>query len=314
MIVSVHRSNCMPDASSSKHAPLLTADSFDYERMGMSYEQSERLHRIFVTVCVVAGIAAVTLLPMSFKIVDPASVAVVVTMGSLAQESLGPGLHFVNPFATVTPFTLKTQLLEQANHVPTKEGLTVELDVACLFHITPDKVRDVYLTLGDKYQSTIVEPELASAVRGLTSEAEASALYTSGRAEMQAKLLAELKNALGPRGIAVENVLLKAVVLPSLLKDSIEKKVSAEQDSERMQFIIEKERAEATRKSIEAQGIADFQRIVSANVTSALLTWKGIEATREISQSANTKVVFVGNSPNSLPVIMGGAEGSNTVG
>ena len=123
----------------------------------------------------------------SVKIVDPASIAVVVTFGSLAQDSLDPCMHLINPFAAVTPFTLKTQLLEQANHVPTKEGLTVELDVACLFHITRDKVRDVYLTLGDKYQTTIVEPELASAVRGLTSEAEASALYTSGRAEMQVR-------------------------------------------------------------------------------------------------------------------------------
>ena len=137
--------------------------------------------------------------------------------------------------------------------MPTKEGLTVELDVACLFHVTPDKVRDVFLTLGEKYSTTIVEPELASAVRGLTSEAEASALYTSGRAEMQAKLLSELQKVLSPRGITVESVLLKAVVLPDLLKSSIEQKVSAEQDSERMQFVIAKERQEAQRKTIEAQ-------------------------------------------------------------
>ena len=286
--------------------PLLAVDS-ESTKKGMSKELKPLIGLASSFLFCVAVATAF----MSCKVIDPASVAVVVTMGSLSQDSLGPGLHFVSPFAQVTSFTLKTQLLEQANHVPTKEGLTVELDVACLFHITPDKVRDVYLTLGDKYQSTIVEPELASAVRGLTSEAEASALYTSGRAEMQAKLLTELQNALGPRGITVENVLLKAVVLPQLLKESIEKKVSAEQDSERMQFIIAKEKQEASRKAIEAQGIADFQRIVSANVTSALLTWKGIEATREISQSSNTKIVFVGNSPNSLPVIMGGAEAAS---
>lgn len=105
-------------------------------------------------------------------------------------------------------------------------------------------------------------------------------------------------------------MLLKAVVLPDLLKSSIESKVSAEQDSEWMQFVIAKERQEAQRKTIEAQGIADFQRIVSADVTQALLQWKGIEATKEISTSQNTKVVFVGNSPSSLPVLMGGAEGA----
>lgn len=247
---------------------------------------------------------------LSLRIIEPAAVAVVVTFGSVSDDTLASGPHFVNPFASTTPFTLKTQLLEQANHVPTKEGLTVELDVACLFHVTPDKVREVFLSLGEKYATTIVEPELASAVRGLTSEAEASALYTSGRAEMQAKLLSELQRVLAPRGITIESVLLKAVVLPDLLKSSIESKVSAEQDSERMQFVIAKERQEAQRKTIEAQGIADFQRIVSANVTQALLQWKGIEATKEISTSQNTKVVFVGNSPSSLPVLMGGAEGA----
>ena len=249
------------------------------------------------------------MVPMSVRIIDPASVAVLTIFGKLDNDSLGPGLHFVNPVASVTTFSLKTQLLEQANHVPTKEGLTVELDVACLFHITAEKVRDVFLTLGANYQSTIIEPELASAVRGLTSDSEASALYTSGRAEMQAKLLEELQGALSPRGITVENVLLKAVVLPQLLKESIEKKVSAEQDSERMQFILSKERQEAQRKTIEAQGIADYQRIVSVNITAALLQWKGIEATQKISESQNTKVVFVGNSASSLPVILGGQDG-----
>jgi len=254
---------------------------------------------------------AVVLCFLSMRVIEPAAAAVVVTLGSVSTNTLTSGLHFINPFASTVPFTLKTQLLEQANHVPTKEGLTVELDVACLFHVTPDKVRDVFLSLGEKYQSTIVEPELASAVRGLTSEAEASALYTSGRAEMQAKLLSELQKVLEPRGISVESVLLKAVVLPELLKASIESKVSAEQDSERMQFIIAKERQEAQRKTIEAQGIADFQKIVSADVTQALLQWKGIEATKEISMSQNTKVVFVGNSPSSLPVLMGGSEAAS---
>lgn len=254
--------------------------------------------------------AALVIGALSLRVIEPASVAVVVTLGRVSEDTLASGMHFVHPLAWTTPFTLKTVLLEQANHVPTKEGLTVELDVAVLFHVTPDKVRDVFLTLGQNYQKQLVEPELASAVRGLTSEAEASALYTSGRKEMQEKLLTELQHTLAPRGISIESVLLKAVVLPQLLKDSIEKKVSAEQDSERMQFVIAKERQEAERKTIEAQGIADFQRIVSANVTQALLQWKGIEATREISQSQNAKVVFVGNSPSSLPVLMGGAEGS----
>merc|ERR1712086_268264 len=261
-----------------------------------------------VMVCLVLSAAALLL---SIKVVPPANVGVVVTLGSVSEDTLPSGVHLVNPLASAITFSLKTQLLEQANFVPTKEGLTVELDTALLFHVDPKQVRELYLKLGENYMKTVVEPELASAVRGLTSEAEASALYTSGRAEMQAKLQKELTEALTPRGLLVETVLLKAVKLPDLLKHSIEQKVSAEQDSERMAFVIAKEKQEAERKAIEAKGIADYQLIVSDGVTPELLQWKGIEATREIAVSTNAKVVLVGNSKDSMPVILGGEQGMN---
>jgi len=241
----------------------------------------------------------------SVRIVPPAHVGLSVTFGSVSS-TLDSGVHITNPMASMLTFSTKTTLVEQKNHVPTKEGLTVDLDVAVLFRITPSRARDIYLGLGADFVSVIIQPELSSAVRGLTSEADAKALYTSGRLELQKKLKAELTSVLAPRGIELEDVLLKAVTLPSQLTHSIEQKAQAEQDSARMEFILTKERQEADRKAIEAKGIADFQRIVSEGISPALLKWKGIEATEKLAESTNSKVVIMGNSKDSLPVILGG--------
>ena len=178
--------------------------------------------------------------------------------------------------------------------VPTKEGLTVDLDVALLYHVEKARVKEIYLSLGEKFVDILLAPELSSAVRGLTSEQDAKALYTSGRTEMQKKLKAELSTAFSARGIVLEDVLLKAVTLPRLLSHSIELKAQAEQESARMEFVLTKEQQEANRKSIEAKGIADFQRIVSDGISPALLQWKGIEATEKLAESRNSKIVFVG--------------------
>ena len=122
---------------------------------------------------------------------------------------------------------------------------------------------------------------------------------------MQAKLQTELTEVMAPRGIVIETVLLKGVVLPALLRESIEKKVQAEQEAARMEYVIQKETQEAERKKIEAGGIAAFQRTVSDGISQELLAWKGIEATLEIATSQNAKVVLIGNSKDSLPVIFG---------
>jgi len=125
---------------------------------------------------------------------------------------------------------------------------------------------------------------------------------------MQKRLKAELIGALQPRGIVVEDVLLKAVRLPDLLAHAIELKAQAEQDSARMEFVLTKERQEAERKSVEARGIASFQRIVSEGISPALLQWKGIEATEKLASSANSKMVIMGNGKDSLPVLLGAGD------
>jgi len=293
-----------------KSSEIAPSDSDTYKKY---QRRSTKSTTLFSSAAVFLGLYVFA----SVRVVTPAHVGVLSTFGRVDARVLQAGLHFTNPFADVLSFTIKTQLLEQQNHVPTKEGLTVDLDVAVLFRAEEAKVRDIYLGLGANYVTILVQPELSSAVRGLTSEADAKALYTSGRLEMQRKLKLELTSALAPRGLLVEDVLLKAVRLPELLTHAIELKAQAEQDSARMEFVLTKERQEAERKSVEARGIASFQRIVSEGISPALLQWKGIEATEKLASSTNSKMVIMGNGKDSLPVLLGastesgGGEGGN---
>jgi len=187
--------------------------------------------------------------------------------------------------------------------------MNVELDVSLLYHADPEKVRALFLSVGPTYEKTLLLPELQSAVRGLTSEVSAKALYTSGRSVIRQKLMNELVEKLGPRGIILEDVLLKGIKLPKLLTDAIETKAKAEQESARMEFVLSKERQEADRKQIEAQGVAAFQKIVSEGISTQLLQWKGIEATERLAESPNSKIIMVGNTAASLPVILSAESG-----
>jgi regulator of protease activity HflC (stomatin/prohibitin superfamily) len=143
-------------------------------------------------------------------------------------------------------------------------------------------------------------------MRTVTAAHTASALYSDARESVAQQMLVEMRKIVQPRGITIENVLLRDIKLPATLKASIEAKQQADQDAQRMNFILQKERQEAERKRIEAQGISDFQRIVTQGISQQLLDWKGIEATIEIAKSPNAKVVVIGNPKNGLPVIFSG--------
>lgn len=243
----------------------------------------------------------------SARTVPPAHIGLSVTLGAVSGTVLPSGIHFLNPLSSVVIFNMKTQIVYTENQVPTQEGLNVELDVSLLYHVQKDKLMELYLTLGEDFENIIIIPELQAAVRGLTSEVNAKSLYTSGRTEIRNKLLDELKSKLEPRGIDMEDVLLKGIKLPKQLTDAIELKAQAEQDSARMEFVLSKEKQEAERKKVEASGISAFQKIVSEGISPQLLQWKGIEATEKLASSKNAKMVVVGNSKDNLPVLLSSA-------
>lgn len=245
------------------------------------------------------------LLFSGYVVVQPGEIAVIVTLGHL--RIYDPGPHFRTPFvSTVHTMSTKQQLVSERNTVPTMEGLSVSLDVALLYRIDKSMAGELFQNVGANFAKVLIEPEAASVIRGLTSESDAKALYSSGRHMIQDAVKKELDKTLRPQGILIESVMLKDLTLPASLLESIELKAQAEQESERMEFVLTKEKQEAERKAIEAQGIADFQRIVSEGITEQTLMWKGIEATEKLVASPNAKIIIMGNSKGDLPVILSG--------
>lgn len=232
------------------------------------------------------------------------NVGVLTLFGRVTGETLGEGIHLVNPLKSVQKLSIQTQSVKESASVPSNEGLMLALDTSLLFHLDRSKAAEVYQSVGADYADKIVEPMLRSEIRASTSSHTANALYTNARDLVQQQIQDSLTKQLTPHGVIVENVLLRDVQLPAMLKGSIEAKQQAEQDALRMNFILQKEKQEAERKRIEAQGIADFQKIVATGISNQLLEWKGIEATEKLATSANAKVVVIGNPKNGLPLVL----------
>jgi prohibitin 1 len=242
---------------------------------------------------------------MAFTTVGAGEVGVVTLFGRVTGEVLDSGLHFVNPLKSVHKITVRTQSVKESAEVPSSEGLVMKLDTSVVYHVNPGKAADIYRELGPEFEAVIIEPTVRSAVRESTASHGANTLYSSAREEVAQQILTSLIAQLRPRGIEIEQVLLRDIQLPQALKESIELKQQAEQESLAMSFKLQKEKQEAERKRIEAQGIRDFQQTVSQGISNQLLEWKGIEATTTLANSPNTKIVVIGNSKNGLPLILG---------
>jgi len=253
---------------------------------------------------IVGLIVLLILLFASTTSIPTGNVGVLTLFGRVTGDVLGEGIHLINPLKSVQKLSVQTQSVKESANVPSNEGLILALDTSLLFRLDRNKAAEVYQTVGDNYVEKIVEPTLRSTIRGSTSSHPANALYTNARDLVQQQIQEELTKELARRGLIVEAVLLRDVQLPAMLKSSIEAKQQAEQDALRMNFILQKEKQEAERKRIEAQGIADFQKIVAQGISPQLLEWKGIEATEKLATSNNAKVVIVGNPKNGLPLVL----------
>lgn len=240
-----------------------------------------------------------------FTVVPAGTVGVVDFLGMVSETTLKSGVNFVNPMARVINFSIKTQELKEMMNVPSKEGLSVQLEISLLFSLDPDNASKIYKTVGENYGEIILIPQFRSVVRGITARYEAKALYTASREVLAHEIKSELEKLVGPRGINIESAPMRQIILPVGLTASIEEKLKAEQESQRMEFVLKREEQEANRKRIEAKGIADFQDIVARGISQQLLQWKGIEATEKLANSPNSKVVIIGSGKDGLPVILG---------
>jgi regulator of protease activity HflC (stomatin/prohibitin superfamily) len=270
----------------------------------INMKKAGRKQEASISLLVVIAAAGVALFNM-FTVIPAGTVGVVDFLGSVSDNTLKSGVNLVNPMAKIEKFSIKTQEIKEVMSVPSKEGLSVQLEISLMYKLTPDKANDVYKEIGANYKEVILIPQFRSVVRGVTARYEAKALYTASREKLASEIINDLNSLVAPRGITIEEAPLREIVLPPGLTKSIEEKLQAEQESQRMEFVLRKETQEAERKRIEAKGIKDFQTIVSEGINDQLLRWKGIEATEKLAASQNSKIVVIGAGKDGLPLILG---------
>ncbi|MFN3413842.1 MAG: prohibitin family protein [Thermoanaerobaculum sp.] len=224
--------------------------------------------------------------------------------GIVSPTVLQPGVRVVLPFTRVVKMSVRTQEIKEVAEVPSKEGLIMNLEVSLLFRLDATRAPEVYKTIGPSYPEIVVEPQFRSAIREITASYEAKALYSAERERIAQEIFQLFRKLTADRGVVGEQVLLRKIGLPPVVANAIQEKLRREQEAEQMKFVLQKEQQEAERKRIEAQGIADFQRIVSQGISQQLLEWKGIEATEKLANSQNAKIVIIGNPKTGLPVIL----------
>ncbi|MCM8779561.1 MAG: prohibitin family protein, partial [Candidatus Omnitrophica bacterium] len=180
----------------------------------------------------------------AIRIVPAGYVGVIDFFGRVSPVALKSGINFVNPLVRVINMSIRTQEDKETMNVPSKEGLNVALDVSVLYRLDPAKAAEVYRTVGIDYREVILLPQYRAAARGVTVAHEAKALYTSEREMLAQAIFDSLKNLVGERGIIIERVLLRAITLPVTVSAAIEQKLKAEQEAERMKFVLQRETQE----------------------------------------------------------------------
>ena len=256
------------------------------------------------------------LLSSSVRQIDAGQVGVISLFGSVSDRSLNSGLSFVNPLATVTEFDVKTQNYtmsatndegekqgDDAIRVLTADGLEVVIDLTVLYRVVPADAPRILREIGPDYTDKIVRPITRTRIRDNAVYYDAVALYSSRRDEFQGRIYKTIDADFKKRGLMLEQLLIRNIDLPASVKKTIESKINAEQDSQKMQFVLTKERQEAERKRVEAQGIADYQKILSTGLSDKQLQYEQIKAQRELAASPNAKIVIMGSRGN-VPLIL----------
>jgi regulator of protease activity HflC (stomatin/prohibitin superfamily) len=245
--------------------------------------------------------------------VEPGEVGVQKLFGKVSPTILESGLNIINPLVQVVTFDIKTEnytmsgILDEgtkqgddAIRVLTADGLEVVVDLTVLYKVIPAEAPRLLKEVGTDYRNVLVRPICRTKIRDNAVYYDAVALYSTKRDEFQAKIFATIEANFKDRGLLLEQLLVRNITLPASVKASIESKINAEQDAQKMTFVLQKETQEAQRKRVEAQGIADYQKILSTGLSDKLLQYEMIKA---ISASPNAKVIFMTNGKN-LPMIV----------
>ena len=247
--------------------------------------------------------------------IDAGYVGVQKLFGKVQSRTLPSGFNFVNPLVEVIKIDTKTlnytmsgvhdegnKASDDAIRVLTADGLEVTIDLSVLYRVIPVDAPKLISETGEDYENKIVRPLTRTRIRDNAVYYDAVALYSTKRDEFQSRIFKNIEDDFKKRGLFLENLLVRNITLPASVKATIEQKINAEQDAQKMQFVLQKEKQEAERKRVEAQGIADYQRIISESLTDRQLQYESIKANLELSKSPNAKIIIMGKG--NTPVIL----------
>ena len=252
----------------------------------------------------------------AFKQIDAGKVGVKSLYGNVESSILESGLHVINPLLDITEFDIQTQNYtmsadhsegaqqgDDAIRVLSNDGLEVVIDLTVLYRVSAVDAPVIFKQIGVNYSDKIVRPVTRTRIRDNAVYYDAVALYSTKRNEFQDRIFKNIEADFKSRGLILEQLLIRNINLPTSVKASIESKINAEQDAQKMTFVLQKEKQEAERKRVEAQGIADYQRIISTGLTDKQLQYESIKAQKDLAASPNTKIIFM-NSKGNAPIIL----------
>jgi regulator of protease activity HflC (stomatin/prohibitin superfamily) len=262
------------------------------------------------------AIVCIGLAVASIVQIEPGEVGVQKLFGKVSNNTLESGLNLKNPLVVVVPFDIKTQNYtmsavqdegairgDDAIRVLSADGLEVIIDLTVLYKVVSSEAPRILREIGIDYRNIIVRPICRTKIRDNAVYYEAVSLYSTKRDEFQGRIFASIEKDFKERGLLLEQLLVRNITLPASVKATIESKINAEQEAQKMDFVLQKEKQEAERKRIEAQGIADYQKILSTGLSDKQLQYEMIKA---ISTSPNAKLIIWGNGGKNTPIIIDG--------
>ena len=260
---------------------------------------------------------AIGIMSSLFVTINPGKIGVQSLFGKVSSDVLYSGLRMVNPLMKIYEFDIRTQNYtmsgvhdegsksgDDAIRVLTADGLEVVVDLSVLYRPVATECPKILSTIGVDYENVLIRPLTRTRIRDNAVYYDAIALFSSKRDDFQNRIFKSIEKDLQERGILLEQLLVRNITLPESVKKTIESKINAEQDAQKMTFVLQKEKQEAERKRVEAQGIADYQKIITSSLTDKQLQYEMIKAYKELALSGNSKVIILGN--NKQPIILDG--------
>jgi regulator of protease activity HflC (stomatin/prohibitin superfamily) len=286
-----------------------------------SLKKSNTQYSQFAGAVRIAGLGLVVLgfFTSCIKQVDAGEIGVKSLFGKVQDDVLYSGLNVVNPLIQVDKMDVKTQNYtmsavhnegdvagDDAIRALTADGLEVVIDLTVLYRVMAAEAPKIVKETGLDYKEKIVRPITRTKIRDNAVYYTAVDLYSTKRDEFQARIFKSIDESFKQRGLVLEQLLVRNISLPAMVKTSIEEKIKAEQDAQKMEYVLQKEKQEAERKRVEAQGIADYQRIMSSGLTDKQLQYEQIQVMKGLVTSPNSKVIIMGGGKT--PVILSGAD------